>query len=235
MQPRLRRWLFDRRLVAAGHTHALGFGDSHAEVLWRVRLPGVRWDVLPVTGATALGVVNPNSRTDALRTFDARIGTAPIWQPAVSVLGEVDCGFLIFHRAERRKTSIEAQLHESVGNYLAFLDRHADRRRIVLSVPLPTTRDNAEFGEPGNARREVAATLSERTELTLRYNDELRGGCASRGVEYVDVTTPQLDPATGRVSDELRHPLAGDHHLHPERFAAIIAAALRPLLGHEIA
>lgn len=227
------RRLFDSRpyAMATRRTHALVLGDSHVEVFrGQVHVRGVRWAVQLVGGATALGMVNPNSKTDALRIFDERLNDAPLWQPSLFMLGEIDCGFVIFYRAEKHGTPIEEQLEESVGNYLAFLERHAARRRIVLSAPLPTIRDGQTFGEVADARREVKATLRERTAITLRYNTRLEQRCHEAGIEFVDVTAPQFDPATGAIRENLRRPDPTDHHLHPQRYAAILERELEKSL-----
>lgn len=190
------------------------------------------FDARAVVGATAMGLVNPNSQTDALGTFRRRLSSAKDWQVLLCLLGEVDCGFVIWHRAEHRGVPIDDQVEASLGNYLTFLE---EARALVadvwvLSVPLPTIADDAAYGEVAQARSEIDATLRQRTDLTIAYNARLGRECAGRGLRYLDVTTAQLDPETGVVRREWinRNPL--DHHLDRDAYAAVVADALRALV-----
>jgi hypothetical protein len=178
-----------------------------------------------VRGATAQGLHNPNSQTDALAKFQIRCDEAKAWQHLVFLLGEVDCGFVIWYRAEKHGVSIDSQVEHSLTAYVGLLERQIDRGHepIVLSVPLPTIRDGQDWGEVANARREVKASLVDRTGLTLEYNRRLREACTRIGAVWVDATTPTLDPDTGVVKDSYRHANPEDHHLDLEAYARLLA------------
>lgn len=67
-----------------------------------------------VGGATAVGLRHPTSKTQALvvyreelSQFDSRV--IPVFQ-----LGEVDCGFVIWIRAQRYGESVDEQLETSL-------------------------------------------------------------------------------------------------------------------------
>jgi hypothetical protein len=209
------------------------FGDSHATIfltIARSRLLRHTWiDVVPVSGATALGMVNPRSRTAALPTFSKVIARLPAHRPLLFLMGEVDCGFLIWLRAERLGLSVQEQLEESVANYTSFLGDlvGGGRRVVVASVPLPTIRDSEVMGEVAEARQAVTATLEERTALTLKYDAALREWAAANGCSFLDYGAACLDPVTGVVREELRNPDPTDHHLAPRPFAAIVVEHLR--------
>jgi hypothetical protein len=127
-------------------------------------------------GATASGVLNPSSKTGSLERFTAQLDRARSWQQIALQLGEVDCGFLIWRRADRFGLSVEEQLEQTLDSYARFITTVADRRFarvIVLSVPLPTIRDYpSALGEVANLRKTVTASQAERTQLTLRFNAE---------------------------------------------------------------
>ena len=183
-----------------------------------------------VEGATASGIENPNSATHALTLFTERLARARTWQHVVVCLGEVDCGFVIWYRSGRHGLSIDDQLDTTLSSYLSFLRRVRERAFAslsVLSVPLPTITDYpSERGEVANLRREITATQRERTELTLRFNRELRQCVASENIGFIDATSSQLDPHTGMIDRSLvRGQL--DHHLRDEPYAALIARAFR--------
>lgn len=218
-------------------TPIICIGDSHIEVFLQISsaglLPRLRIEVCPVRGATAQGLANPNSQTDGLAVFTERIARAPVWQHLVFQLGEVDCGFLIWYRAAKHGLTVEQQLANSLANYLDFLDRipfGGSRRVFVLSAPLPTILDDQSWGDVATARREVTASLRERTALTLEYNRALEAATAVRKVEFLDVTSGHLDPATGLVRDDFRGSDPLDHHLASGPYGQLIADALEGAL-----
>jgi hypothetical protein len=223
------RWLAERQ----GRSHLLSIGDSHARILREVQrrglLPELRVDICWVSGATAQGLVNPRSQTNAMPIFSRRLAAARPWQVLCSQLGEVDCGFVIWYRAEKHGVSVESQLERSLGGYLELLDqarRHGFRRTLVISAPPPTIPDLQRRGDVARAREAVGASKSERTALTLEYNARLRAACDERRIGFVDVTTPILDPGTGVVDPRYLNPDPEDHHLDPDRFAPLVAERL---------
>jgi hypothetical protein len=216
----------------------LCLGDSHIRVFDHINrrrlVPDVRFFVFPVDGATAQGLVNPNARTDALRLFARRLRRAKTSAPVVFQLGEVDCGFVIWYRAEKHGVSVESQLERSITAYRDFLSHTRDdgfERIVVLSVPLPTIADDQTWGAVADARRDVTTTQRERTDLTLRYNALLEEACAGLGIRFLDVTSPQLDPETGLVSSVFTNADPLDHHLDDEAYANLIADRLAPVLA----
>src|SRR5208282_5950221 len=67
-----------------------------------------------VGGATAVGLRHPKSKTQALLRYHEclqpfRDEVIPVFQ-----LGEVDCGFVIWHRAEKYGEGVERQLNASI-------------------------------------------------------------------------------------------------------------------------
>src|SRR6185369_4540208 len=84
----------------------------------------------------------------------------------VTLLGEVDTGFVIWYRAKKYQQPVESMLSLAVSNYGRLLDACRERAPvIVVSAPLPTIRDGQDWGEIANLRREVDASLKERTDL----------------------------------------------------------------------
>jgi hypothetical protein len=226
-------WCFNSRGLARvkGRDHALCLGDSHVGVMRHVKVPGVWFQVEALGGATASGILNPNSTTGSLRTFSKRLSRAKPWQEVVLQLGEVDCGFLIWHRAQRKGLSVDEQLANTLDSYGSFIEQVAGMgfaRVTVLSVPLPTISDlRSEWtGEVANLRREVTATKAERTALTLRFNRDLAQRCASLGVMFVDVTSGQLDPSTGLIDPGFLRKNNRNHHLAQGPYSRLISAQL---------
>ena len=185
-----------------------------------------------VGGATAVGLRHPTSRTQALQAWEQAL--LPCQRDVVPVfqLGEVDCGFVIWLRARRHQDDIDVQLQESLDAYGRFLCRMRDagyRDLIVTSAMLPTLRDGELDGQASHQRREVAASLAERTALTHRYNACLAALCQRAGLRYLDFTPDLRDARTGLLHDRWRHP-AGSHHLDVRRGGRLWVERLMALL-----
>jgi hypothetical protein len=211
------------------------FGDSHTWVFEHVERTGIlaatRLRVTRVGGATAFGLANPNSVTNALAVFTRELAAVPADDPVLFCLGEVDAGFLVWLRAQKRGTAVDDELADSLARYTRFLDvvAAAHRDLVVATVPLPTVRDYACWAGPANARRAVRASIAERTAATRRYNEGLRAWARRRGARVLDTEADLLDPATGLVRDRFRHPDPNDHHYDPDAFAPVVVARLREL------
>jgi hypothetical protein len=210
------------------------FGDSHATVFRHVAqlglLPRTSLDLVIISGATALGLANPNSKTRALPQFARVAATIPVQRPLLFMLGEVDCGFVIWHRSQVKGAAPEAELERSIGNYIAFLKGLAaagHTRLVVAAAPPPTILDHQDWGEIANLRREVTASLSERTALTLQYNARLREWTRRHGYAFLDYEQDVLDARSGVVAEAFRNPDPCDHHLAPAPFAAVMERHLR--------
>lgn len=223
---------FDSGIVAKarGRRHVVVLGDSHTEVFRGWQPHGFWFQVAMVPAATASGIRNPNSTTEALPTFRARLAQVRRHQDVLVVLGEVDCGYVIWRRA-RRGSPVEDELERTLAAYAAFLGevRAAHPRRVlVLSVPLPTLPDDATgWGEVAQKRSDVTASQAERTALTDAFNRRLAELCAAEGHRFVDATSGQRDPATGLVREDLLRRGEADHHLAHAGFRALLEPALR--------
>jgi hypothetical protein len=64
MQKAFAQWVFNQQSFASAlrRDHVVCLGDSHMWVLRSVRVPGVRFRVTAVGGATASGIQNPKAR-----------------------------------------------------------------------------------------------------------------------------------------------------------------------------
>jgi hypothetical protein len=222
--------LFNARIVARGlgRLHVVVLGDSHSEALkgWRSRR--YWFSVTSIGGATASGIRNPNSETEALPRFRARLQDARPWQPVMVMLGEVDCGYIIFRRTATAGVTLEESFAETIRRYVDFLESEIAPcwRPIVMSVPLPALPDDSsQWGEVAQRRADVQVSQRDRTDMTLRFNDRMRCVCAERGWRFVDSTTGQIDPTTGLLRPDLVRD-DGDHHLAQGPYRTLIREAL---------
>lgn len=214
-------------------THAVCLGDSHINVFKYIAdnelLDNYKFDVYPVLGATAQGMINPNSKTDALKIFTNKLKEVNLSQTIFLQLGEVDCGFVIWYYSEKYATSIDEQLIRSINNYTHFIEQvRADgfKNVIVISAPLPTIADNQNWGRVANLRREVRATRKNRTALTVKYNLLLSDYCSNKNITFLDTTEYLIDHDTDEIKKIFLNENPLDHHLNDREYAKIICNLL---------
>jgi hypothetical protein len=220
------------RMTGAPTLHCIG--DSHTAVFnyveknknWR----HTRFSYCIVQGATALGLANPHSQTQALPIFQEYLKTKPHSDHLLLCLGEVDCGFVIWYRAQKVGLTVREQFEISLRNYLDFIDwcrSEGFLTIMVCSVPLPTIFDDQDWGEIAtNRRKEVKATLRERTDLTREYNRRLFDYCVKTGACYLDLEFETLDPQTQVVKRYYLNSNPLDHHLEPSKLGKVIITKL---------
>ena len=200
----------------------LALGDSHTGVFKHINkkrlMHDVEFNVVTVHGATAQGANNPNSKTNALAKFKEKLASEKKHDGVMVMLGEVDCGFVIWYRKEKYNTSIEEQLDNSVTKLFEFIDNEVrtkyDAEQItVIGVNLPTLFDHVIPG--AKLRREFygLGTLKERTQLTLMYNDSLKNECIKRRYNYTDIVKETMDPTSQVVDKQYLRPNERDHHI----------------------
>lgn len=209
-------------------------GDSHLQsfeyAAKKLRFKNVRFKFCIVPGATAMGIPNPASKTQAGPIFKQYLKQVPSDDYVLTCLGEVDCGFVIWYRSGKYGESVEKQFELAVGNYIKFIDDLKQQRRnkiIVCSSPLPTIKDGQKWGEMATLRNEVKSTLRQRTDMTFQFNQRLRDHCKKEGHIYLDLETDTVNGQTNLIDDIYLNPNKLDHHLYPETFAKTIVAAMR--------
>lgn len=201
----------------------LVLGDSHAKVFNHIHkehlLPGVEFNVVSVGGATAQGACNPNSKTNALSIFKENLASKKKHDKVMIMLGEVDCGFVIWYRKEKYNTSVEEQLNNSVSKLFEFIQnevrsRYAPEQITVIGANLPTLFDHRNvLNEVANKRKDVKTGIRERTDLTFKYNTILKNESMKRGYKYIDIIEETLNLDTMLVDKKYLHENENDHHL----------------------
>lgn len=208
-------------------------GDSHAAVFkhWRFRVQWPRTRIITciVGGATASGLENPNSKTQAGQSFERALKRdSP--NVIVTLLGEVDTGFVIWYRARRYAQPVESMLSIAVTNYTELLRKCRQRApTVVVSAPLPTIRDGQNWGEVANLRKEVVASQRERTELTLEFNRRVRASSHKLDCDFLALDRWSLGD-DHVVASWLVNPDGCDHHYSIPRYAQLILKNLNPVL-----
>ncbi|MGB6222641.1 SGNH/GDSL hydrolase family protein [Haloferula sp.] len=213
-------------LNAGGKTQVLVLGDSHAEVFTQAgeRFPNHYFIVVSVGGATISGLSNPNSKTQALKMFEDGLDRHG-GDICLTLLGEVDTGFVIWYRAERGGTTVEEAFQKAVENYRNLLSRISYKRSVIcISAPLPTIRDDQDWGDVANERKEVRATQLERTRLTVRFNSVMEQICREEGYGNINLDSQSLSP-DGLVRETLMNADPNDHHYDNKAYLDLVTTA----------
>jgi hypothetical protein len=202
----------------------LVIGDSHTQVFkyCNDKNTGYNFDVQKVSGATAQGSVNPNSKTNALNIFREYLKNINCdkYKYILIMLGEVDCGFVFWVRSKRYNISVDDQMKSSLNNLWEFIDnevhKYFDYDKIILAgAPLPTIKDNANKKFLNGARAEVTENQEIRTIKTLEYNSLLKKQAEEKGCKYIDITNNIIQ--NKKVNDIYLSDDESDHHLSNER------------------
>lgn len=210
-------------------------GDSHTEVFnyCNSRQNKFVFNVCIVGGATAQGAVNPNSKTGALNIFEKEIKSTCA-DKILIMLGEVDCGFVIWVRYKKYNISVDEQINISVNNLFTFVHsvigttKYTNKDIIICGSVLPTIRDNTDKNFLYGARSEVDVSQLERTNQTIKYNKLLKEKCDKYGYNYIEIVNDIIGK-DGIVKDEFLNS-ATDHHLNNEKTYKLWLSKLKNIL-----
>jgi hypothetical protein len=152
----------------------------------------------------------------------------------VTLLGEVDCGFIFWRRHERNGVPLEELVDGAVGNYRELVAAAQQVAPVaVVSAPLPTLVDMAEIGDYASARREIRASRADRTAVARLLNERCGVMASDLGATFVDLDPDSLGP-DGEVNGILMSPDPHDHHYDPVVYARLLQRHLAPVLGYEL-
>lgn len=202
----------------------LVLGDSHIKVFRYANFKQNKYNFIigEVPGATAQGMTNPNSQTNALKIFTNWINNNQKFDKVIIMLGEVDCGFLIWIRSKKYNISVEEQIKLSSNNLYKFiynilLKKYNNKDIIILGSVLPTILDNTNKKFLNGLRSEVDISIKKRTETTLEYNLKLKKISKIIGCHYIDITEYIYDNDTKIINKKYLNSNPYDHHLDDEK------------------
>jgi hypothetical protein len=195
-------------------------GDSHLRYFRFAQKIGLLFpytvECCEVGGATAIGMRNPNSKTNAIDIFKKWLAPRDRNSIVVIHLGEVDCGFVIWYRAKKYAETVEIQLQQTVAAYFEFVDnlqKEGFHRIIVTGATQPTISDADQLTGVMKQRNSVKPSQCLRTSLTCNYNQHLQRESFERGLPFADITADALDASTGLTKINFRNKIPNDHHM----------------------
>jgi len=215
----------------------LVIGDSHGGIFEYCFDQGLLFPHLLnceiVAGATAYGLNNDQATTGAWQKFSVALERFSRFDVVVIVLGECDCSYALWKKAESSSTTPTEWIAHSLQGISRLVAKVSDnpcvRRIILVGACLPSIEDCMASSQENILRREITATQWERTNLVLEYNRRLAKLAEALGVKYFDLTNETVDEHTGLLS---RCYAAGpdDHHLSHLTSGSLWAKALRGVL-----
>ena len=202
-------------------------GDSHAREYFTVLKDTFDMEIVWVSGATTQGLVNPNSKTNSLNIFEKALREYGLTKDiCLLMLGEVDCGYLIWYRKEYHQESIEFQIDRSLKNYFDFLNEKvlkyfSNRKIIICGVIPPTILDNTDKRFLSGARSKVKADIFQRTALTKTYNKKLLEFAESNDFHFINIFDDVINKNSNIVDSYFLNENKFNHHLSPEKVKSI--------------
>lgn len=204
-------------------------GDSHSRVLSSLTNKEYCFYGVSISGATASGLGNPNSKTKAWSFFKLFANLDIKSDVVVVQLGEVDVGFVIWYKEKFKGVKIHDGLMSAIDGYFKLIKYLKKRYKhvVVISSPLPTIPDGVAHGEVANLRSVVESSQKDRTELTLRFNSEIEGRVLQlEGVYYLNLDGDSVCTNTGLVNRSLVSLDVSDHHYDVKSYLSIIEKKL---------
>jgi O-antigen/teichoic acid export membrane protein len=214
------------------------FGDSHAKIFEKlnkcINRKQITFRVTSVDGATAFGMANPNSKTNALQVFTEWIKRTPQNYTILIMLGEVDTGFLIWLKAQKENKKTELLLQDALDRYQSFICKVKINhpKIIICSAPLPTIKDGQNLGRVAKMRQEVKVSQIDRTKMTLKFNESMRLWARTNDVLYLNLDTYAYNKNTGIAHDFLLNKDPNDHHYDEDAFIQMLKKAFVTKLDH---
>ncbi|WP_347464028.1 hypothetical protein ABEF85_14740 [Acinetobacter thermotolerans] len=188
-----------------------------------------------MNGATVSGLKNPNSFTAASKDYEKLLSTKKPKNTKIFMqLGEVDCGILLWLKAQKNGTDVLYECDKTIQDYINYVKKlnTLGFDKIILTSPtLPTITDDDDIGEIKSLRRkQIKATYRERTDLTLYFNKMLKEACQLHKIDYIDLTEDFLDYKTMLCKERFRNSNIEDHHMEYDEASIVWAKAIKQYL-----
>lgn len=176
------------------------------------------------------------SKTNSLNVFKQTIlNSKTKYEKIFVMLGEVDCGYLAWVRAEKHGISVDDQIRMCIHNIKKFIEeviirngKYKSNDVVLLGAILPTIKDNLNKNILCGARSMVTSSQYERTLKTMEYNNLLQELCFKKGYNYIDITSDIIG-ANNLVNRKFLSDDKSDHHLSNERSYNLWLAKMQQL------
>jgi len=221
-------------LYARARARVLVLGDSHVRVfehwwfLWQ--LPRTRFDIVYVPGATAGGIGNRHSVSNAYNVFVQALQKSTFDLVMVN-LGEVDTAYTLWKKVMRDGGDVQAMTDRSIRSYCGFLEETSGSYPlVVIAACLPTLADHASPGDAvAKTREAIQVSQQERTRLALYFNQAVARFCEERHIPFLDGDAIALGEDGLLREDWINHDHY-DHHYARNPYARWLAGRLKGMV-----
>jgi len=156
------------------------------------------------------------------------------WDTVLLLIGEVDLGFVIWFRADKYQSKVDDMFAQTQLEFekFIFLLKGKCKNLVIISVPLPTISDDSQQGVVANQRKSITASQRERTELTLKFNLNIKKFCEISSISFLDLDSDSLGD-NGLVKNTLLNEKLTDHHYNKKEYIALLTKHLSNVLLNE--
>lgn len=205
--------LFKKKVV-------LCVGDSHSEIFSYSKLNlefhSTIFFSYAVNGATATGIRNPVSKTNARNKILFYLKMIPRSVNIFTSFGEVDCGFLFWYKNQKYKLKLETQVEKAFGNYVKFINyvKKIGFNSIgIYNIPLPTLDYYNPVTYKWSLRKLVKVNIENRANVTSNFNKKLKLLCKDNGYKFIDTNKTIFNRNKRRVYEKYINKDMNDHHI----------------------
>ena len=213
----------------------LVLGDSHSVVFSYANTQSDCkhiFDVCPVGGASARGLVNNSSHSNALNIYKEKILQTDL-DTVILQVGECDLGIIIWYFVLNNIEVLPLAIDNTVSRLMLFADLELKgkfKQIIICGSNLPTTADSVDRNlmEPG---RNHDIDIRTRTQVTHEYNKKLKHLCELRGYDFLDITAGTINTETGLIQDKFLHWDQANSHMDIEAVYDVYMSELNKILN----
>lgn len=185
-----------------------------------------------VGGATAYGLLKKHSETNSFNKYKTGLQRFKTYNTILIQLGEVDCSFVLWKKAEKEKSTSQETIQCSIVGYEKLIKTLVKLKKtiIISGAILPTLKDGQRADETAQLRNTIFATQQERTNLILHFNLELKKLAEKYNLSYIDITNETIDKSTQMINAKYIRKDKIDHHQSFQETAPIWVKKLREVI-----
>ena len=212
-------------------------GDSHSGIFQYCNNFQEKYNFIGAgcAGASARGVLNPNSVSNSYNLFNERLKNNKA-EKVIVMMGEIDCSYLAWVSSYKYNTHVREQIKKSVKNLFEFIKTEVMKKHgykntqiIVVGSHLAAIGNDVNKKRLHSLRPDVKATQEEVTVEILSYNRQLKNLCLQNGYTYFDITDRTMGD-NGIINQDYVRENKYDHHLEADKIRPIYIEKITKIL-----
>jgi len=201
----------------------LCLGDSHIRVFENplFKLLPQKFTTCYVPGATAYGIENINSQTQAYHKFLLTLNQYN-YNKIIVTLGEVDASYTLWLLAKKHNKPIEELLNIAITRYINFLKHLLSYGKVyIIGAPLPTVQDTAICDDSiSGIRKTISVPMQDKIAINQQFNHQIeQWSQQQKDIVFIDTSSYIYHKKVKKIFLP-RNPC--DHHYHKYSFALLL-------------